>query len=69
MLGKKLKLQFEHVMSVLVKIVNYIWFNALKHRIFWGFLEDINAVYDDLLYNAEYKWLSIGKSLSVLLLV
>ena len=50
-------------MSVLVKIVNYIWSNALKHRIFQGFLEDINSVYDDLLYHAEYMWLSRGKIL------
>ena len=60
-------LQFEHIISVVVKIVNYIRSNALKHRIFRTFLEDVHADYDDLLYHTEVRWLRKEIIFSVLL--
>lgn len=56
-------LQLEHVMSVVVSIVNYIRGRALKHRTFRAFLEEIDADYSDLLYHAEVRWLSRGRVL------
>ena len=56
-------LQFEHFISVVVNIVNYIRSNALKYRIFRTFLEDVRTDYDDLLYHTEVRWLSKEKML------
>lgn len=59
--GKILK--YDHVMSVVVSIVNYIRSRGLKHRSFQAFLEEVAADYDDLLYHTEVRWLSRGKVL------
>ncbi|MBN3278313.1 GT2D2 protein, partial [Polyodon spathula] len=50
-------LNFQHVMSVVVKIVNSIRARALQHRLFKTLL------YSDLILNSEVQWLSKGKVL------
>jgi hypothetical protein len=53
-------LKFEHVMSVVVSIVNYLPSTGLKHRTFRAFLEEVDAECSDLLYHTEGRWLSRG---------
>ncbi|KAK0145575.1 General transcription factor II-I repeat domain-containing protein 2 [Merluccius polli] len=56
-------LTFQHVMSVIVKCVNYIRSRGLQHRQFRAFLEEIEASYGDVLYFTEVRWLSRGNVL------
>ncbi|KAG6926376.1 GTF2I repeat domain containing 2 [Chelydra serpentina] len=56
-------LKFEHVMSVVVSIVNYIRSRGLKHRTFRAFLEGVDAESSDLIYYTEVRWLSRGRVL------
>lgn len=51
-------LNMKHVMSVVVKTVNYIRNNALKHRKFKEFLKSIDSEYGDVIYFSEVRWLS-----------
>ena len=59
--GKILK--FDHVMSVVVSVVNYLRARALKHKIFRAFLEEVDAECKDLVYHTEVRWLSGGRVL------
>uniref|UniRef100_A0A674I7K9 SPIN-DOC-like zinc-finger domain-containing protein n=1 Tax=Terrapene triunguis TaxID=2587831 RepID=A0A674I7K9_9SAUR len=56
-------LKFEHVMSVVVSIVNYIRSRGLKHRTFRAFLEGVDTECNDLIYHTEVRWLSRGRVL------
>uniref|UniRef100_A0A8C0GSN7 SPIN-DOC-like zinc-finger domain-containing protein n=1 Tax=Chelonoidis abingdonii TaxID=106734 RepID=A0A8C0GSN7_CHEAB len=56
-------LKFEHVMSVVVSVVNYIRSRGLKHRTFRAFLEGEDAECNDLIYHTEVRWLSRGSVL------
>uniref|UniRef100_A0A674K1K9 SPIN-DOC-like zinc-finger domain-containing protein n=1 Tax=Terrapene triunguis TaxID=2587831 RepID=A0A674K1K9_9SAUR len=56
-------LKFEHVMSVVVSIVNLIRSRGLKHRTFRAFLEGEDAECSDLIYDTEVRWLSRGRVL------
>uniref|UniRef100_A0A674JUH9 SPIN-DOC-like zinc-finger domain-containing protein n=1 Tax=Terrapene triunguis TaxID=2587831 RepID=A0A674JUH9_9SAUR len=56
-------LKFEHVMSVVVSIVNLIRSRGLKHRTFRAFLEGEDAECSDLIYHTEVRWLSRGRVL------
>ena len=49
--GKILK--FDHVMSVVVTVVNHLCARALKHRTSGAFLKEMNAEYKDLVYHTE----------------
>lgn len=51
------------VMSVVVKSINKIKGNSLKHRQFQEYLSEIEADYGDLIYFAKVRWLSRGKCL------
>lgn len=62
-LCKKSFSSFEHVMTVVIKVVNFIRSKGLNHRQFQQFLSDLEAQYGDLLYYAEVRWLSRGKML------
>ncbi len=53
-------LKYEHVMSVVLKCINYIRSRSLQHRQFRPFLEEIEATYGDVLYFTEVRWLSRG---------
>jgi hypothetical protein len=51
-------LQFNHVLSVVVNIVNYFRKNKTKHRIFKQFLKDCETEFGDVVYHTEIRWLS-----------
>ena len=52
------------VMSVVVKVVNYILFCRLNHRQFQTLVDEVDVQYGDLLYFCEVRWLSRGAVLS-----
>uniref|UniRef100_A0A8C3SKW3 SPIN-DOC-like zinc-finger domain-containing protein n=1 Tax=Chelydra serpentina TaxID=8475 RepID=A0A8C3SKW3_CHESE len=56
-------LKFEHVMSVVVSIVNCIRSRGLKHRTFRAFLEGVDVECSDLIYHTDVRWLSRGRVL------
>ena len=56
-------LKFDHVMSVVVSVVNYLRARALKHRTFQAFLEQVDAEYKDLVYHTDVRSLSQGRVL------
>jgi len=51
------------VMDVVVKIVNYILANPLRHRQFRLLLEEYESNYGDLVSHNDIRWLSKGKVL------
>ena len=53
-------LNFDNVMSVVVKCINQIRSRGLKHRMFRAFLEEIESEYKGVLYFTEVRWLSKG---------
>ena len=54
---------FSHVMTLVVKLVNSIRAKALQHRLFKSLLDELDASYGDLLVHADVRWLSRGKVL------
>ncbi len=58
-------LKYEHVMSVVLKCINYIRSRSLQHRQIRAFLEEIEATYGDVLYFTEVRWLSRGNVLKI----
>ena len=56
-------LDFSHVMTLVVKLINSIRAKALQHRLFKALLDELDAAYGDLLLHAEVRWLSRGKVL------
>ncbi|XP_026116348.1 general transcription factor II-I repeat domain-containing protein 2B-like [Carassius auratus] len=56
-------LKYEHVMSVVLKCINYIRSRSLQHRQLRAFLEEIESTYGDVLYFTEVRWLSRGNVL------
>lgn len=59
------ELSMTNAMNIAVQIINKIrgGHNALTHRKFKDFLENLNAEYGDILLYTEVRWLSRGKSL------
>lgn len=57
-------LSMNHVMKVVIKIVNYIRSNALHHRQFKEFLCELSSEYGDILYFTNVRWLSRGNCLA-----
>ncbi|XP_051997402.1 general transcription factor II-I repeat domain-containing protein 2-like [Xyrauchen texanus] len=55
-------LQLDHVVKVVVKLVNFIRARGLNHRQFIQFLEETDADHQDLLYHSNVRWLSLGKA-------
>ena len=51
----------EHVMNVVVNLVNKIRSKALNHRKFRNLLENLHENDTDLLYYTEVRWLSRGR--------
>ncbi|CAK9818207.1 General transcription factor II-I repeat domain-containing protein 2A [Anthophora quadrimaculata] len=45
-----------HVMNVVIKIVNYIRSNALQHRQFKEFLSELSSEYGDIVYLTNMKF-------------
>lgn len=56
-------ISMEHVMKVVVKVVNFLRAGALNHRQFREFLSDMDSQYDDVIYFTQVRWLSAGKML------
>ena len=56
-------INFNHVMSVVTKIINSIKAKATQHRLFKLLLEEENTEFKDLLLHTEVRWLSRGKIL------
>ncbi|XP_067940656.1 general transcription factor II-I repeat domain-containing protein 2A-like [Watersipora subatra] len=54
-------LQLNHVVNLVVKLINFIRARGLQHRQFITFLEETDADHQDLLYHSRVRWLSLGK--------
>ena len=57
----KAALKINHVLDVVVKVVNTIRARGLTHRQFQEFLTSIESDYSDLLYHTKVRWLSAGQ--------
>ena len=51
-------LKFDHVMLVVVYVVNYLRTRKLNHLLFKSFLEEADLVYGDVVYHTDVRWLS-----------
>ena len=51
-------MKFEHVISPVIKAVNFIRAQGLNHRQFQNFLDDLDTEHQDLAYFSEVCWLS-----------
>jgi hypothetical protein len=56
-------MNFNHVLTIVTKIINSIRAKATQHRLFKLFLEDENTEFKDLIFHTEVRWLSRGKVL------
>ncbi|CAB4064072.1 unnamed protein product [Lepeophtheirus salmonis] len=54
---------FDHVMTLVIKIINSICAKAKLERIFKLLLQELSAEHSDLLLHTEVKWLTQGKIL------
>ncbi|XP_068206246.1 protein FAM200C-like [Palaemon carinicauda] len=61
---KTLPSHFKEVLSICVKVVNYIWGRALNHKVFKLFCEEMGSEHQVLLFHTEMRWLSRGKMLT-----
>ena len=57
------KLNMKHLMTDLVKAVNFIRSRGLNHRKFKAFLYDVDSGYEDVLYFSKVRWLSKAATL------
>ena len=51
-------LEFDHAMSVVVLIVNYLLTRKVKHHLFKLFLEEVDGEYGDIVYHTDIRRLS-----------
>lgn len=56
-------MDFSHVMTLVVKVINSIRAKALQHRLFQALLDELDAAYGDLLLHADVRRFSRGKVL------
>ena len=54
----------EHIMSVVIKVVNYVKGSALNTRLFSKLCKDMDADHTALLYQTQVRWLSKGNMIS-----
>lgn len=54
---------FQHVFTIVTKIINSIRSGAMQHRLFKLLLENEDVQFTDLLLHTEVSWLSRGKIL------
>ena len=57
-------LEMEHVVSSIIRVVNFIRTIGLNHRQFKSFVEEFHLEYGDVPYHTEVRWLSRGKVLN-----
>jgi hypothetical protein len=57
------EIDFQHVMSVVQKIINSIRGRPLQHRLFKHLSHEVDRHYGDLILHTEVRWLSGGKFL------
>ena len=56
-------LNFDHVMMVVVSIVNYLRTRKLNHRLFKLFLKEADLEYGNVVYHTDVRWLSRANAL------
>lgn len=56
-------LEYDHVLKVVIKAINYIPSKALFHRQLQQLLLNIQAEYRDVVYHNDVRWLSWGSAL------
>ena len=56
-------LDIVHVIIVVVKTLNTIKHNSLKHRQFQQYLQELESECSDVLYFSKIRWLSRGRCL------
>jgi len=56
-------LQMDHVMDLVIKLVNLIRSHATSHRKFQQYLIELDSEYGDIVYFSNVRWLSRGKCL------
>ncbi|XP_066978980.1 general transcription factor II-I repeat domain-containing protein 2B-like [Macrobrachium rosenbergii] len=57
------KLNMKHLMTDLVKAVNFIRSRVLNHREFKAFLDEVGSEYEDVVYFSKVRWLSKAATL------
>ena len=57
------KLNLKHLMTDLVKTVNFIRSRVLNHREFKAFLDEVSSGYEDVVYFSKVTWLSKAATL------
>ena len=57
------KLNMKHLMTDLVKAVNFIRSRGLNHREFKAFLDEVGSEYEDVVYISKVRWLSKAATL------
>ena len=56
-------LNMKHLMTDLVKAVNFIRSRGLNHREFKAFLDEVGSGYEDVVYFSKVRWLSKAATL------
>ncbi|PNF32220.1 hypothetical protein B7P43_G18235 [Cryptotermes secundus] len=56
-------LKFDHVMNVVTRVVNYIRSSSTCHRLFKNLLSVSDTEHGDIIFHADIRWLSRGKTL------
>ena len=62
--AKSLPKKLKNVLSIAVSAVNYIRGNALSHRLFKAFCNEVGAKHSVVLYHTEVIWLSQSRVLT-----
>ena len=57
------KLNIKHLMTDIVKLVNFIRSRGLNHREFKGYLDEVGSEYEDVVYFSKVRWLSRATTL------
>ena len=63
LVAKKMFTDLHEVLSIAIKIINYIKSNVLNSRLFRNLCQDMNSEYQSLLLHTEVRWLSEGRFL------
>ena len=61
--SKKMSSELNEVLNDAVKVINFIQFRPLNHRLFQSFCQDSGSEHQQLLLHTDVRWLSLGKTL------